>query len=185
MFTYDCVLAAVLLTAPPNAYAAENLEGWLEPLRPALVSLAVNQEILDEREVPNRLANAQDFAEDLELLQTRFAGLMNAPYLEECRRFPESELAGQFLTFNEAYHRDLSAQLVFDLLHADEIRSALLETEQLHRIWEALRDARNEFYYVGVRRQSLRSLRDMMGLEAFYTGQLPPQVPVWRLPRKQ
>jgi hypothetical protein len=31
-----------------------------------------------------------------------------------------------------------------------------------------------------VRRQALKQLRTLIGAEAYYTGQLPPHVPLWR-----
>ena len=48
-----------------------------------------------------------------------------------------------------------------------------------------LRDARCEHFYVTYRRQSLAQLRDLIGLEAFYTGRLPPHVPLWRIPEER
>jgi hypothetical protein len=32
------------------------------------------------------------------------------------------------------------------------------------------------------RRQALQELRDLVGARAFYSGQLPPHVPLWRIP---
>ena len=47
-------------------------------------------------------------------------------------------------------------------------------------MWDAVRDARCEFYYVTVRRQSLQKLRDLIGKEAYAAGELPDYVPTWR-----
>ena len=47
-------------------------------------------------------------------------------------------------------------------------------------MWDAVRDARCEFYYVTVRRQALKKLRDLVGEEAYLAGTLPPNVPTWR-----
>ena len=46
-----------------------------------------------------------------------------------------------------------------------------------------VRDARSEYYYVTVRRQALVLLRHLAGNHAFYSGQLPPHVPIWRFSR--
>ena len=69
-----------------------------------------------------------------------------------------------------------------DLVHGDELRIALNETDHLYQVWDSVRDARCNYYYVTVRRQALKTLREMIGTEAFYRGELPPHVPVWRFP---
>ena len=56
----------------------------------------------------------------------------------------------------------------------------LCETDRLFRAWDAVRDARCEFYYTTVRRHALKNLREMIGDDAFAAGELPPYVPEWR-----
>jgi hypothetical protein len=68
------------------------------------------------------------------------------------------------------------------MMHADELRTIVAETDWLYRIYDALRDARCEYFYVTYRRQALAQLRDLVGMEAYYSGQLPPHVPLWRIP---
>ena len=45
------------------------------------------------------------------------------------------------------------------------------------------RHAACEYYYVTVRRQALKKLKEMIGDQAYYSGSLPPHVPVWRFAR--
>ncbi len=63
---------------------------------------------------------------------------------------------------------------------SDPLGAVLDETKRLYRVWDAVRDSKCEFYYVTVRRQALRKLRDLVGPEAYEAGDLPPHVPVWR-----
>jgi hypothetical protein len=126
------------------------------------------------------LAQPQDFAADLKLLQGRYRELVNAPRLEECTRFPERPLVNDLMAFNRAYRNDLTTRLALDTIHEDELRAALTETDQLYRIWDAIRDARCDYYYITVRRQALQQLRELLGAEAYYSGRLPPHVPSWR-----
>ncbi len=184
MFTYDCVLAAVLLTAPaaPAPPPESGAAACLEWVRPALVQLALDAEIVDGREDRFRPATPADAAADLKELTGRYAEYLSAPQLEECHWFPPRRLVNDFLTFNRAYRNDLLTRLALDPVHAEELRTAVAETDQLYLIWESLRDARCEYYYVTVRRQALRQLRDLIGMEAFYRGQLPPHVPAWHFP---
>jgi hypothetical protein len=182
MFTYECALAAVLITASPDTGTATELHAWHGPLAAAIVSVAVDAEILDVRETTYLLAVAPDFARDVKMLQTRFRELLGAPLSEECDRFASRAIVADFVAFNRSYRQDLVTRLALDPVHAAELREAIGETDDLHRIWDTLRDARCQYYYVTVRRQALQMLRDMLGLEAFYRGTMPPHVPVWHFP---
>jgi hypothetical protein len=102
---------------------------------------------------------------------------------DEARRFPQRNLIEDFLSFNRAYRKELVEQLRLHMGPVEQLRTALSEVDQLYQVWSAVRDARCGFYYVTVRRQSLRELRELIGAEAFYSSQLPPHVPIWHFPR--
>ena len=108
----------------------------------------------------------------------------NAPLLEERERFPPLKLVEQLVSHNRSYRKELEDRLAIDPLHAEELRAAIDEAEHLFRIWETLRDAVTEHYYVDFRRQALDRLRDQVGLTAFYRGDMPPALPIWRFPRQ-
>ena len=61
------------------------------------------------------------------------------------------------------------------------LNSIVCEADQLYRVWDAVRDARCDFYYVTARRQALHKLRNAIGDDAYACGALPPNIPVWRL----
>ncbi|MCI0379489.1 MAG: hypothetical protein L0215_17920 [Gemmataceae bacterium] len=180
MFTYEFVIAAALVTSPPDAVSREELRQWFTPLRAALVRVGIDAQILDRREEEIFLLKAQDFPADVHMLQSRYVEFVHAPWIEECARFPNRETAIDFVHFNRAYRADLLARMTLDPVHAEELRGAVEETDRLFQVWDQVREARCAFYFVTVRRQALMLLRQMVGNEAFYTGQLPPHVPVWR-----
>ncbi len=182
MFLTKHVVAMMLLTAPPEALDGQDLDQLQAPFAAALQALAIEWEIFDPREVRDLLIKPQDFRADLKELQTRYRDLKQAPLLEECRRFPPRKLVNDLLSFNRAYRNDLAARLAVDRIHEEELRAALQETDQLYRIWDTVRDAGCEYYYINMRRQALLQLRNLLGPEAFYSGQLPPHLPTWRLP---
>ena len=66
------------------------------------------------------------------------------------------------------------------------VRAALKETDWLYQVWDAVRDARCEYYYVTVRRQSLKRLQTMLGADAYSAADLPPgkKVSAWALDAK-
>jgi hypothetical protein len=173
------LLAIVLLTAPPDAVRSAQLADLHAVVGPTLQGLAVRWEILDPREVRYVLARPEDFASDLQLLQRRYQDLADAPLLQDCERFPDRATINDLLAFNRAFRRHIDVRQPVELARWWELRTVLQETEQLYQIWDTVRDARCEYYYVTVRRQALKRLRDLLGNDAYYTGQLPPYVPVW------
>jgi hypothetical protein len=185
MLRIDAIVALALLTAPPGA--KEQLADvdpqitQIAPMvRPAVQAWAVQWEILDPREVRYILSRPEDFTADLNLLRRRYQDLADAPGLHDCCRFPDRETVNELLSFNRAYRQHLGVRQPVELPHWWELRAALQETDRLYDIWDTLRDARCEYYYVTFRRQALKKLRGMVGEDAYYAGQLPPYVPLWR-----
>jgi hypothetical protein len=181
MFSCEIILAAALLSAPKGTAVPEQT-AWVEGMRPCLLTLAIDGEILDPRE--RAFLMTQNPVVDLGVLQGRNEEFARAPMLGECDRFPERKLINDYLALNRSYRNDLNMRLAIDLVHMEELRTAIAETDQLYQAWDTVRDARCDYYYVTVRRQSLQLLRDLIGAEAFYSGQMPPNVPVWHFPRK-
>jgi hypothetical protein len=183
MFLLDYTLAVVLLTVP--AWGAEpdiNLD-FVPGLRPAMQRLALKWEILDEQESGYVLARPETFAHDLQLLRRRYRELADAPPVSDCERFPDRATVGDLLAFNRAYRECLTSRQAVEPARRWELREALQETDRLYEVWDAIGDARRDSWYVTFRRQALKRLRDLLGPEAYYTGNLPPHVPIWRFQR--
>ena len=183
MFPLDYALAVVLLTAPVNdTVERPDADRDYEYLQTTLQTLAVQWEILDPREARYFLARSEDFANDLNTLRRRHADLADAPPVFDCNRFPDRDVVSDMLAFNREFQKYVETRLATDSVGLPELREALNEAEQLYRIWDQVRDSRCDYYYVTVRRQALKQLREMVGIDAFYRGTLPPHVPVWRFP---
>jgi hypothetical protein len=179
-FALEYLLAVALLTAP-----AEGCEPCANPdlyptLLPTLQQLAIEWEILDPREVRYVLARSEDFAADLQLLQRRYREFADAPPLCDSERLPDPKTISELLTFNRAYRQYLADRWALGQHGARGLRETIQETDALYQVWDTIRDARYDYFYVTVRRQALRRLRDALGSEAYDTGCLPPHVPVWR-----
>lgn len=176
MVCAELILAAALLTAPTEGDYAP-----LDRLRPAVVQMALALELIDPREDRFQAAT-YGAADDVNVLRRRYAALRHAPPLVEVERFPTRAVINDLLSYNRAYRDELLARQAVDGAHAEELRIALDETEQLYRVWDTLRDARCGFYYVTVRREALQRFRELVGLRAFYSGELPPHLPYWHFP---
>jgi hypothetical protein len=180
MFPFEYLLAVALLTASPDAPEPNVNPDLYLNLRPTLQQLAIQWEILDPREVRYVLTRSEDFNSDLKLLRRRYLELADAPPLSDCQRFPDRGMISDLLAFNRSYRQHLDSRQTIELVHWWELREAIQDTDRLYQVWDTIRDARCDYYYVTVRRQALKRLRDTLGPEAYYTGNLPPHVPIWR-----
>jgi len=182
MVVLQVAVAVVWLITPPDFFEVTDVNPWYRFAADPMRALALQWEVLDARETGHILARASEFKEDVRVLQERFHDLRSAPPLGEAQRFPGRDLVGDMMAFNRAFHENLSKRLEMDRIHAEELRSALSETDQLHHIWNTVHEINCPYYYVTYRRQALRQLRELIGDQAFYTGNLPPHVPLWRIP---
>ncbi len=183
MIPLDYLLSVALLTAPGDPNEAAGAFDHFSSVRPTLQAVAVYWEVLDTREVKYVLNRQDDFACDLKLLRKRWDDLATAPPLNDCMRFPDRSLISDLLAFNRSYRQQLEHRLALELVYGWELREVMSEVDRLYQIWDTARDARCEYYYISVRRAALKKLRDAVGAEAYYSGRLPPHVPVWHFAR--
>lgn len=176
----SCLVAVALLSSPVDLPEPHpDAEQWPE-LQAALISIAIEWEILDPRETRYVFARIEDFEDNLNLLRRRYRDLRDAPRLVDAQRFPEHRTVNDLLGFNRTYRRHLDARLPMDLDRIGQLRDAIAETDSLYQVWDAVRDARCEYYYVTVRRLALKRLRYIIGDEDYVAATLPPHVPLWR-----
>src|SRR5262249_54424539 len=174
------LLAATLLTSPLDApEPLPHPDDW-PALREALQTLAVESEILDPRETRHMFAPHEDFPENLMEARKRYQELRDAPRLSDCNRFPDRGTVNDLLAFNRAYRRHLDARQPLEQDRSFELQTALKETDYLYGVWDCVRDARCDYYYVAVRRRALKKLRTTLGTDDYYSAKLPPFVPLWR-----
>ncbi len=183
MTSPELLVAAMLLTIPPgNPCATPSAADW-PGLRDAVVQVAIEREILDPREAREArtyFVRPEDFCGDVNMLRRRSRELEGAPMLADARRLPPDAVALELVKFNRAYHKHVEARCQHETDRAAALQVVLEENQHLYRVWDAVRDAKRDNWYVTNRRQSLRRLRDLVGEEAFRRGELPPAVPTWR-----
>lgn len=180
MTSPELLVAAMLLTIPPgNPCATPSAADWPK-LRDAVVRVAIEREVLDPRELTTYFLRPEDFCGDVNMLRRRHRDLEGAPKLADAQRLPPDGVALELVKFNRAYHKHLEARCQHETDRAAALRVVLEENQHLYHVWDAVRDARRDNWYVTNRRQSLRRLRDLVGEEAYRAGELPPAVPTWR-----
>jgi hypothetical protein len=177
------LLAVLLLVFSPGHPVPQPTAEEFARIAPPLRRFCLEHELLDPRETRYVLARPEDFAADLVLLGRRFRDLADAPPASDAVRFPDRDTVNEALAFNRHYRDHLAAVQSVELARAEELQEAIRETDRLYRLYDAIREARTDYYYVPVRRAALKTVRDAVGPEAYYTGSLPPYVPVWLFQR--
>jgi len=99
--------------------------------------------------------------------------------VNDCMRFPPRETVNEILSFNRAYRRHLGVRQPVELAVLVGLPRGLRETDHLFRFgYRSGRSVRLLLRYSSA--PGLKKLRETVGEEAYYSGQLPPYVPLWR-----
>jgi hypothetical protein len=176
----EWILAAMLLYSPPESSIPTIEANEWPAFRDALFQIAKDQQLLDPREQHFLLRKPDDLKHDLNMLRRRHQDLHNAPRLEEADRFPPREAVNAMLGFNRSYRENMEAKQMVEPHRADFYADSIREADRLHEVWDHVRDARCDFYYITVRRQALKKLKEATGEAAFTHAAMPPCVPLWR-----
>lgn len=176
---YGLLVAHTLIGSPPETPEQCSKEEFPQ-LQAAIHAVAIEMEILDEREKRYVLTRHEDFQNDLDLIRRRNVELKDAPRVMDGQRFPDRPTANDLIRFNRSYRKHLETRAAFELDRAPLINRVIQETDKLYGIWDAVRDARCDFYYVTVRRGALLKLKKAIGEEAYLAAEMPDYVPTWR-----
>ena len=176
----ELFLAFMLLTTPPGLLEAPPSEDNWPAMREAMQKTAIDLEILDKRESAYLFAKRAEFSDDVNILRRRYTELADAPKVCESYRLPDRNVVNDLIQFNRGYRKHLTDKQSLERDRSEQYDVAVMETDRLYKVWDAVRDARCDFYYVTVRRAALKKLKSAIGEEAFLMGQLPPNVPTWR-----
>ena len=192
MFPLDYVLAVTLIATAPDCTEAVMIADREEAadaydafttVRPVVQQLAVDWELLDPRETRYVMSRSEDFTGDLRLIRRRYGELRDAPPSYDCLRFPDRGMINELLKFNRDYRQYLEARQATETMSWWQLHDAMVECDRIYQVWDLVREANCDYYYVTVRRQALKKLRETVGELNFYNATLPPHVPVWRFAR--
>lgn len=173
------VLLALTVFTEPETATVPNISPTDWALcRSILAAQAIEWEILDPRE--ERLQEWEEWRADVQVLRRRFQELKDAPPLADARRLPDRRTVAELIRANRALRRWLQERQALEVDRLGWLRETAAETDELHRIWDLIRQASSEVYYVPVRRQALARLRQVLGPMAYEAGDWPPHVPWWR-----
>ena len=120
--------------------------------------------------------NPEELFRDARIMQERAIELRNCPPLSDAIRFPNKKIGNASCMLN--YRCAESLRLLRDLYPWNQqINRNLYECARRYAIWDAARDAQCSYYRMPQRRRSLRTLRELLGPEAYYRGEMPDPIP--------
>lgn len=176
------IQVAHLLRLPPETKdVAPHPDHW-PMFRDTVHSVCVNWQIVDARETRYIFTNREDYEKEMAMLRRRYQEFKTLPRVEEAERFGISRNEiNDLVRFNRVYTKNIKDRAEIELDRTTALLAVAKEADYLYKIWDYLRDAKCEFYYVTVRRHALTNLRKELGEESFYSGVMPEYVvPVWR-----
>ncbi len=170
MMWYWYVLFLIACPTDPQVSAQAPPQAWQ-----ALKEISLALELVGPHE-----NWASDFRSELRYVRYYWRLLRHAPRLADCGALPGNSVACEQCRFNEEYQCYLQTQQALFMHRTDELAEVLRETRQLHQAWDCLRRASATNQAWAYRRRMLVELRDLVGVNAYYTGRMPPSVPLWR-----
>ncbi len=176
----DLLPAILLLSREPGTPEQVPSMSEFAALKDEVHQVAVDLEILDTREKGYIFAKLSDFQSDLDLLRRRYQEFKDAPLLAEAERLPDRKYVNELVAFNRAFRKTILERSYLEQDRSGIYQEIIIECDEAYRVWDAVRDANCQFYYISVRRQALIKLKTLLGDEGYYKMNLPPNVPVWR-----
>lgn len=122
------------------------------------------------------------FVENILYLSNCWTEIKDAPPLSDLNFLPY-ELCNGNMEFNRKYALDIYNKLSFYLdsnPNYDYYNNILNETNIIYNIWTNLYYSNANYYSVYTRRLFLKEVREQIGYENYYSGNMPPSVPIWR-----
>jgi hypothetical protein len=165
----------IVTTFEPPQLPMQHLIG------PVVARTAARMELLDERElVYFKMATPEEFKSDLERIRVRYQDLFDAPPLQDAARFPDRDTINELMAFNRSYRAYAEACQLWGSADYFRWRVVIQEIDQCYKAWDLARDSKCVYYYITARRYALKNLRDLLGPEAYYNGDMPSCVPFHR-----
>jgi hypothetical protein len=168
---WDVVTALLILSPiPPQVPHHVPAAMWQ-----SLKRIAVRMEVVGPQE-----RWIDDYRSELNYVRRHTRELLEAPPLADAWSLPVSAVSREGRCFNLNYQRNLELRRNLALHRQEELDEALQEAKHLASIWALVDTATCPSQSWVCRRVALMRLREMLGPEAYYAGDIPPFAPLWR-----
>lgn len=145
--------------------------------------VATQLQLMDYREQATFFRFEYMFDRDIEEISQRYRDLSHMPYIEDGQRFPDRDTVLAILAANSNFIEMTRIRMscVNEETLREAYRATIAEANKASLAWDRLRDARAGFYFVTYRRKCLSELRAFIGEQDYYSGVMPPFIPLGRL----
>ncbi len=171
MMTGEILIAALLLCGDGEP-RHNDVMTWTMVTRPCILCLSLKNETLDDRET--RFMLGQDVLGDLDTLRGRYREFFSYPTMGDSNRFPDKKFVAQCLGINRSVRTYLVLLKQLNVCRSNEVECRIVDLDNRYAVWDAVRDSAQDYYYATVRRGALSLLRDLIGVESYELGRLPP-----------
>ena len=121
-----------------------------------------------------------DFRSEANYVKNHWRELKNAPPLGDVVRFPVEYISKQNRVFNLQYQHNMELKKCVYSWKFEDMEEGIREAKGLQQVWVLVDTAVCPTQSWCCRRKALMELRELRGDEAYYSGDLPPCVPLWR-----
>lgn len=171
---FDLVIAFALIAGTENIPSQPPC-----PLH-SLQAVAIQTEILSSADTWMFFNNQGEFVSDVVTIRSRYRDMVDAPPLSDRFRFPNADFCSSMKSMNRLYYTHIQGLQESYPEQFETINTILGETNDLWCAWDKVHDSYNDNYSVYYRRSRLKSLRKQIGWQNYFSGALPPPVPIWR-----
>lgn len=193
---FDYILAIALITSPFDVNKNYDQYKYLGPM---LKDVSVKLELTGKDEQwwfrtnPFILQNewiANSFKEDLSNITVLYQELKDVPKASFANVFQITDKEiDSMMEFNRQYMGALEINKAKYFFNARPeyqwYEDAQKETTIIYRIYEGVKYAKLPHMSVSWKRRYLKKVREDLGDEMFFKGELPPPVPTWRFQEKE
>jgi hypothetical protein len=177
---YQYLLALSLIVGSDEIPKGTDGENLFIYLKTSFAEIGVEREILDAKEAKFTLMNLSCFINDISTLRRRYIEFKDAPSVYDSLRFPDREYINELIAFNRLFRNRMELLSECYLHKSDEYKEIVRESDKIYSILDTVRDAKCEYYYITIRREALVRLKELLGNQGYYSGELPVPVPFWR-----
>ena len=190
-FVTEITLALALVTAPGLEMPSPRYDPSQPPAPVSTQALQLVSEALElsgdnERKwlfcVTDPHGGWNDAYYPLRETRRRYEECRDCPPLCDAVRFPDSGLCRDMLALNREYQGWLEERQ--KLFPGEEwIGEAIRECDECRQAWLLAEDVGRDYHSAYYIRKAMGQLRELIGPAAYYSGCLPPPLPVWRMRR--
>ncbi len=126
-----------------------------------IVIFLLSNQIMDKRELKYVFINTSDLISDMKIMSDRINNLKDVDSVEFAYIFPPRWAINEYLLLNKSYRQFLGrAKLLYP--GTSIFQDTIEEVDYLYTLYDKIRDAQCEYYYIHIRREALKEAKRLL-----------------------